>query len=373
MFKLLLTSLLIFGANFHTHTTHLPVQAASHAKIQVALLLDTSNSMDGLIDQARAQLWKMVNRLAAAKKDQQIADLEIALFEYGNSGLDAKEGYIRLVQPLGRDLDGLSEKLFELRTNGGDEYCGWVIQTATEVLPWSTTPGDLKIIVIAGNEPFDQGKVNFRRTCAAAAEKGIIVNTIHCGDYDTGVSTLWKEGATIGKGKYMNIDTDEKIVHIATPYDARMLELNSKLNATYIGYGSLGKERKARQAVQDDNAASYGSSNMAQRAASKAKASYSNSEWDIVDAEASDKDLVKKLKPEELPKQFQGKNEAEIRQEIERLRTEREAIRREITETEQKMDAYIVEESKKQATTQTLDHVLIQTVVDQAKSMGFEW
>ena len=27
-------------------------------KIQVALLLDTSNSMDGLIDQAKSQIWK---------------------------------------------------------------------------------------------------------------------------------------------------------------------------------------------------------------------------------------------------------------------------------------------------------------------------
>jgi len=28
--------------------------------VQLALLLDTSNSMDGLIDQAKTQLWKIV-------------------------------------------------------------------------------------------------------------------------------------------------------------------------------------------------------------------------------------------------------------------------------------------------------------------------
>lgn len=383
MFKLLLTSLLIFGPFFHCETTHMssqptvdpifqPVSNNSHGKIQVALLLDTSNSMDGLIDQARAQLWKMVNRLASAKKNQEIADLEIALFEYGNSGLEAEKGYIRMVQPLGRDLDGLSEKLFELRTNGGDEYCGWVIGDATKLLPWSDEPGDLKIIVIAGNEPFDQGKVNFRRTCAAAMEKGIIVNTIHCGDYETGEKTFWREGATIGNGRYMNINTDEKVVHIPTPYDARMMELNSKLNDTYIGYGSLGEERKMRQEAQDKNAATYGSANVAQRAASKSKASYSNSEWDLVDAEAADKDLVSKLKKDELPKQLQGKSEAEVRQEIARLRSDRESIRKEIADLEKKMDDFIAEESKKQSATQTLDQVLIQTVVDQAKGKGFE-
>jgi hypothetical protein len=35
--------------------------------IMLALLLDTSNSMDGLIDQAKSQLWKIVNELASCK------------------------------------------------------------------------------------------------------------------------------------------------------------------------------------------------------------------------------------------------------------------------------------------------------------------
>ena len=35
--------------------------------IKVALLLDTSNSMDGLINQAKAQLWEIVNELSYAK------------------------------------------------------------------------------------------------------------------------------------------------------------------------------------------------------------------------------------------------------------------------------------------------------------------
>src|SRR5262245_21449410 len=38
-------------------------------RIQVAILLDTSGSMDGLIDQAKSQLWKIVNQFAQAKKD----------------------------------------------------------------------------------------------------------------------------------------------------------------------------------------------------------------------------------------------------------------------------------------------------------------
>jgi uncharacterized protein with von Willebrand factor type A (vWA) domain len=39
--------------------------------IQLAILLDTSGSMDGLIDQAKSQLWKIVNELSNNKKEWQ--------------------------------------------------------------------------------------------------------------------------------------------------------------------------------------------------------------------------------------------------------------------------------------------------------------
>ena len=56
-------------------------------KIQVALLLDTSNSMDGLIDQAKSRLWNIVNTLTTLKYNGQAPQVEIALYEYGNNGL----------------------------------------------------------------------------------------------------------------------------------------------------------------------------------------------------------------------------------------------------------------------------------------------
>ena len=67
--------------------------------IKVALLLDTSNSMDGLINQAKTQLWEIVNELSYAKYGIQEPDLEIALYEYGNDRLESSDGYIRQVLP----------------------------------------------------------------------------------------------------------------------------------------------------------------------------------------------------------------------------------------------------------------------------------
>ena len=111
--------------------------------IKVALLLDTSNSMDGLINQAKTQLWEIVNELSYAKCENQNPDLMIALYEYGNDNLPAREGYIRQVIGFSSDLDEISEKLFSLRTNGGNEFCGQVIHTSLRQLDWGNNKNDL--------------------------------------------------------------------------------------------------------------------------------------------------------------------------------------------------------------------------------------
>lgn len=382
--KMLLTALLFFNLNTASRlpqpSTLSPSpsaagtvgHAAAQNSIQVALLLDTSNSMDGLIDQAKAQLWKMVNRLADAQRQNQNATLEIALYEYGNDGLDARTGFIRQVQPMSTDLDGLSEKLFQLRTNGGNEYCGYVIKTSLDSLKWTNGADQLRIIVIAGNEPFTQGEIDYRTSCQQAVERGIIINTIHCGDYETGVNTKWQDGATIGKGKYLIIDTDKKVVHISTPYDSKVGELNERLNKTYIGYGSSGMEKKERQVAQDKNAALYSAGNATQRAVAKSKSTYRNEDWDMVDAAKADEKFVDKIKEEELPQELKGKSKAEIQAEIDRLSKERTAIRKELADLDKEIARYIAAESAKNATaTETLDNVLINAVVEQAQTKGF--
>ena len=146
--------------------------------IRVALLLDTSNSMDGLIDQAKAQLWEIVNELSYAKCKSERPNLQIALYEYGNDNLNASQGFIKKVLAFTDDLDDVSKELFSLTTNGGSEYCGTVIQSSLENLDWGNNMDDLKLIFIAGNEPFTQGKINYRDASLQAKEKGIVVNTI---------------------------------------------------------------------------------------------------------------------------------------------------------------------------------------------------
>ncbi len=344
----------------------------AESKIQIALLLDTSNSMDGLIDQAKSQLWKMVNELASAERNGHVPQIELALYHYGNSNLSGETYFIERKAGLTKDLDLVSEKLFSLSTNGGNEYCGAVIKTSLKELDWSNSPKDLKLMIIAGNEPFDQGPVDFRNFCSEAKSSGIQINTIFCGDYNTGKSIGWMEGANIAEGKYLNIDQDQKVIHINTPYDRQIIDLNIRLNKTYIGYGHLGKEKMSLQNSQDINANSYGAANMRSRAAVKAKKSYNNASWDLVDAVEENESILDDSV--QMPPMMQSMNKEERADYIKLKKSERDQIQKEILALEKKARAFEEKErAKMEGSEKTLDNVLIEAVKSQAVKKKFEF
>ncbi len=340
-------------------------------KIQVALLLDTSNSMDGLIDQAKSRLWNIVNTLTTLKYSGKTPDIEIALYEYGNDGLAQQSNYIRQVTPLTTDLDLISEKLFALRTNGGNEYCGAVIQDATKKLQWGKANDNMKLIYIAGNEAFDQGKINYKEAISDAMKNDIYVNTIFCGSSLEGINTFWKDGADYGKGKYFNIDSNQSIQYVSTPYDDQISNCNVRINNTYIGYGSKGISKKMNQEVQDKNARGVSSANYAERAVSKSKAIYKNENWDLVDRVKQDPKAITKIKKEELPAEFQNKSEAEVEKIVAQKTKEREAIQKEIGELGKKRQQYIDTETKKTKSQDDLGKAINTSIVALAKAKGY--
>jgi hypothetical protein len=296
----------------------------SERKVQVAILFDTSNSMDGLIDQAKSRIWNIVNDLSGLRHQGLSPTIEIALYDYGNSGISAESNYVRKQTDLTSDLDVISEKLFGLRTNGGLEYCGAVINSSISELTWSSHPQDLRMIYIAGNEPFNQGPVNYKDILQTAVKKDIIVNTIYCGNYDQGVRELWLDGAKNGKGEYFNIDSDRTVTHIDTPYDSQINIYNDSLNRTYYGYGYLGESGKSKQVTQDINAESTGAAVKAERSIAKSKTAYSNASWDLIDAVEEQKKDISTMKDEELPEEFRNKTLEEKQALIEMKKQERQ-------------------------------------------------
>ncbi len=342
--------------------------------VQMAILLDTSGSMSGLIDQARGELWAIVNEFIYARKDGIAPEVQVALFEYGKSTVPSEDGFVRLIVPFTTDLDKISEELFALTTNGGDEYCGWVIKDAVEKLKWSERAEDLKVIFIAGNEPFTQGKVDYKESCKAAIEKGIVVNTIHCGSESEGINGKWKDGAVLADGRFLNIDHNRAIVHIAAPQDEQITAMNLRLNKTYIAYGENGLELSERQQEQDKNAAVLSAEASVQRVVAKSSANYVNAGWDLVDAVNNNKIKIEELKDKELPENMRTMSKAQRKEYVEQQSKKRTEIQEQIQKLNAERKKYVTAEMEKlQQEGNTLGSAVIETIREQAKSKDFEF
>lgn len=342
-------------------------------KIQVALLLDTSSSMDGLIDQAKSRLWNIVNTLTTLRYEGKMPAIEISLYEYGNDGLSVESGFIRQVTPLTTDLDLLSEKLFALRTNGGSEFCGQVIQTSLDELKWDGNEKSMKLIYIAGNEPFNQGKVNYIEAISEAVSKNVFVNTIHCGDDYSGQMGFWKDGAQKGKGEYFFIDQNQKVRYISTPYDVKIDDCNPRLNATYIYYGSEGRKMKERQEQQDMEAAFISYENKQSRAEAKAGSNYSNAGWDLIDAVNQKQIKLEDLDKSTLPEKYKNMTTKQLQAEIEKLNKQRSDIQKEIIQLSSEREKYIQAELEKTGEGGTdLGKAITDAVLKFANAQGYD-
>lgn len=351
-----------------------PAVEAKTPRIQAAILLDTSNSMDGLIDQARGELWKVINELARAKRAGQRAVIEVALYEYGNARLSPDSGYVRRVVPFTTDLDKISEELFALETNGGDEWAGRALSEAVTGLEWSAQDADLRVAFVAGNEPFDQGPTPYAASIGRLRAKGVFVGTIFCGDQPEGEATHWRDAATLGKGSFMCIDQSKRVAYQPAPQDGEIARLGVELNDTYVLYGADGHRSWARQSAQDANAMGIGGSSLVFRSQVKASANYSNARWDLVDALREGKARASTLPEAELPEALRKLSPAERDAHVARQAARRADLQVRIARLSREREAFQSERQRADAgPAATLDSALVASIRELARDRGYSF
>lgn len=59
--------------------------------------------------------------------------------------------------------------------------------------------------------------------------QGIIVNTIHCGSESDRRNGKWCDAPLLAEGKFMTIDQNQQVAHIAAPQDAEIAKLGEEL------------------------------------------------------------------------------------------------------------------------------------------------
>lgn len=357
--------------------TALPAAPAAHKPrpVDLVLCLDTSNSMDGLIDSAKRKLWAVVNDLA---KMEPAPALRVALYSYGNDTY-AKPGWVRKDLDLTTDLDAVYKQLFALTTKGGTELVARVTRDALAELKWADDKEALKIIFVCGNEPADQDKeVTLESVAAEAKAKGVIINTIYCHPSNNPEAGGWQKFAGLAAGKYANIDQDRSRteVVIKTPYDDEIAKLGVKINDTYCWYGREGAKAAENQAAQDKNADKTAGDVATDRGVTKASKLYKNAACDLIDRLEDEKDFdLSKIKEEDLPEELKKLKPEERMPYLKKKKDERDGIRKQVAELNVKRLKFVADEKAKQPKTaaeKALDDALKAILREQAAAKGMK-
>lgn len=349
-----------------------PVRTAPPAAprpVDLAICLDVSGSMNGLLDAARQNLWAVVNELATL---QPTPTLRVALLTFGCTAYPAEAGWVRVETQFTSDLDTVSQKLFALSTNGGDEYVARVMQTALQ-LEWSADPAALKLLFVAGNEAATQDpQVETAAQSRAAIARGIVVNSIYCGNPADELAPAWRDVAKLADGQFASIEQDQQVV-VTTPFDAQLTDLSAVINTTYVAYGRERGYWAANQGAQDFNAAGMNPAAAAQRCQTKATSLYNNPHWDLVDACRDAKFEIDKVKKEDLPEELRAMTVEQLRAHVDTQRKKRDELRQKVEALGKERDAFVEAERKKlgDAAKSSFENAVLESVRQQAEARGF--
>jgi hypothetical protein len=338
--------------------------------VDVAFVLDSTGSMSGLIEGAKRKIWSIANSIADWNPSPEI---RIGLVSYRDLG----DEYVTKRFDLTEDIDAVFERLMSFQAGGGGDGPESVNQALNEAVTrfsWSQGGKAVKLIFLVGDYPphMDYSQdVKYYDTCAIARKRGIIINTVQCGDYYE-TTPVWKEIARLGEGDFVPLTQTGNMTEIRTPYDDELSRKSSELGSTVLAYGSseeqsftnekLKKAAEAPAAVAADRA-SY-------NAKSGGKAVQGHGDL-LADMEEEGLDLSK-VKDSELPPELKKMKPAEREAYIASLKKKRDALNSEITEITKKRAAYIADEQKRQAASSkedSFDLSVSEIITEQLRSL----
>ena len=338
--------------------------------IDVAILFDTSGSMQKLLDAARLKLWEIVNDLALAEPTPRV---RVAILTYGHTPRGPEDGWVRIWAPLTDNLDLVSQRLFEARIQGDKEYVARALDAALQDLEWTESDESLRLVFLVGNERADQDPdVNLADIIGDAVRNGVILNAIYCGSHRQPAARSWKEIADLGQGQFATIDHKREVAIIKSPYDKQMVDLGDAFNDTYVPIGRRGKQGWTNQAEQDRNARSLTMAGAATRVQAKASPLYS-APWDLLDILASGRLALEDIPVEDLPEEMQQMTAEERQLHVELRIQQRAELRKQITGLAAQRRHYVAEQRKAKGFDDSwaFDYAIRKALRAQAKKKGF--
>lgn len=358
-----------------TPVTH-PVPG-QRPKIEAVFVLDTTGSMGGLIQAAKEKIWSIATSMAQA---QPAPEIRIGLVAYRDRG----DAYVTRVVDLSSDLDTLYATLMDFRAEGGGdgpESVNQALYDAVNKIGWTTDKNVYKVVFLVGDAPphMDyQDDVKYDVTLNTARQRGIVVNSIQCGDDGTATGD-WQRVAALGAGQYFQVGQSGGAVAVATPYDKKMAELSRKLDETRLYYGSAKEqaEKKAKLEATDKLHAESSVESRARRAAFNASKSGAENLLggnELVEDVKSGKVDLGKIERDKLPASLQALPAPAQKAVVEETAKKREELKQQIGELARERSEYLRKEiAKAGGAKDSLDARVYGAVREQAKTKGLKY
>ena len=321
--------------------------AATKPRVEVAFVLDSTGSMGGLIEGAKEKIWSIANDIVKGKP---APDVKIGLVTYRDRG----DEYVTRRFDLTGDIDSVFQNLQSIRADGGGddpESVNQALHEAVTKLTWTPGPRVVKIIFLVGDYPPHMDypdDVKYPVTAREAIRRGIIINTVQCGDVAE-TTAVWREISRMADGSFVALAQSGNMTVMATPFDDEMARTSAEIGATVIAYGDERQQAEARGKVA--KAAGAPASVAADRAsynlASGGKAIQGTG--DVV-ADVKDGTLdVARLKSDELPPELRGLTPSARSAYVAAKQARRDTLNTRLSELSKKRADYIEKERARRA------------------------
>jgi Mg-chelatase subunit ChlD len=352
-------------------------QNQARRSIEVVFVLDTTGSMSGLIQTAKEKIWSIASTMTQA---DQAPEIRMGLVAYRDRG----DAYVTQVVDLSTDLDTMYATLMELSAGGGGdgpESVNLALADAVERIAWSQDASSYKVVFLVGDAPphMDYAdEAHYPEILAAAAQRGIIVNTIQCGEMAQ-TAQAWADIARLGGGTYLQVEQAGNGVAIATPFDGDIAALSAQLDRTRLYYGSPAALAAAevKVAATDKLHELASLESRARRAAFNASASGSANlfgENELVDDIEHGRVDLNAISRDELPAPLQALDADQRQAVVAGLIEKREELQKRIQDLGGRRDAYLAEQVEAVGgAAGSLDEQIFEVVREQAAAKGLDY
>jgi len=353
-----------------------PVANSDKAKIDVVFVLDTTGSMDGLIETAKEKIWSIATTMSSA---QQSPEIRIGLVAFRDRG----EEYVTKIVPLSDDLDSVYAALMDFEAAGGGdtpESVNKALYDAVHNMAWSQQEQAYQVIFLVGDAPphMDYNEVRYPEIIASANAKGIVVNSIQCGEMASAVAP-WTQIASLGGGTYFQVEQAGSAVAYVTPFDQEIADLSAELDDTRLYYGSedMKDEMRAKVAATDKLHEGASVASRARRGVYNVSESGRTNRLgknELVAAVASGAIDLNDIEAEALPEPMADMPLEEKKRFVSNLAGKRDDLLQKIQVLSKDRDGYLAEKVEEAGGFEdSLDRQLYDAVKKQAKAVGLEY